>query len=327
MTGGVIFLWPLSASNIPGPPSFGLILFILNLRIMEKATRKKKLGGFPAVGVVISVTIALVVIGLFSLIIIYSNQLEKQVRRNINMQVYLRSNLTTNQRLQIENKLLTLPYITQEPGEKIRFVSREEAAKNFIAETGEDFTKFLGENPLRDAYLITIDPAYHTEEKMTVIKNEIQKMNGVFQVFYVSDLIEDVNANVTQIGVFLGVLILALLIAVALLINNTLRIALFSQRFLIRSMQLVGATNWFIQRPFLVRSVGYGFLGALLASLLLGFGTQYLQEWIPDLRLVHNNDDFLMLVAILFLVGITFTTLSTLFSIRKYLKMSLDELY
>jgi cell division transport system permease protein len=295
---------------------------------MEKVTRKKKLGGYPAIGVVISVTLALFVIGLFGLMIIYSQQLENQVRQNIRMQVYLRSNLTETQRLQIENKLLSLPYITHQAGaDRITFVSKDDAAKKFIAETGEDFTKFIGENPLRDAYLITIEPSYHTREQMEKIRTEIQKMNGVFQVFYVEGIIDAVNDNVTKIGLFLAGLIIVLLVTVALLINNTLRIALFSQRFLIRSMQLVGARSWFIQRPFLLRAAGYGLLGGLLASALLWLLSDYAQDKIADLKILHQQHQFTMLMGFLLITGIVLAVGSTLLSIQKYLKMSLDELY
>ena len=294
---------------------------------MEKVTRKKKLGGYPAVGVVISVTLALFVVGLFSMLILYSGELEKQVRQNIRMQVYLRSNLASNQRLQIENKLLSLPYISHQPGEQLTYISKDDAAKKFIAETGEDFTKFIGENPLRDAYLITIDPAYHTALQMDKIQLEIQKMSGVFQVFYVAGVIEAVNDNVTKIALFLGGLILVLLITVGLLINNTMRIALFSQRFLIRSMQLVGATKWFIQRPFLIRASGYGLLSGAVASALLWVLSAYAQERIPDIKLLHQQDQFLTLLGFLLFAGILLSVLSTLISIQKYLKMSLDELY
>jgi cell division transport system permease protein len=294
---------------------------------MEKATRKKKLGGYPAIGVVVSVMLALFVTGLFGLLMLYSKQLEQQVRQNIRMQVYLRSNLTSTQRLQVENKLLSLPYTSKEEKERITFVSRDEAAKKFIAETGEDFTKFIGENPLKDAYLITIDRSYHTKEQMEKISAEIQKMTGVFQVFYVEGVIETVNDNVTKIGLFLGGVMLVLLITVALLINNTLRIALFSQRFLIRSMQLVGATKWFIQKPFILRAAGYGALGGLLASLLLWILSDYAQQKIVDLKSIHQPDEFLKLILILIISGIILTVASTVMSIQKYLRMSLDELY
>ena len=135
---------------------------------MEKYTHKKKLGGYPATGVVISITMALFVVGLFGLLLIYSNQLERQVRQNIRMQVYLKSNISETQRLEIKNKLLALAYVSKEEN-GLTFVPREEAAKKFIAETGEDFTSFLGENPLRDAYLIGIDPAFHGKHFWIVV--------------------------------------------------------------------------------------------------------------------------------------------------------------
>src|SRR6476619_2940360 len=111
---------------------------------METVKRKKKLGGYPAIGVVVSVTLALFVVGLFGMLMIYSQQLEKQIRENIRMQVYLRPGLTKNQRLQIENKLGSQQF-TSKTKTSVTFVSKDEAAKKFIAETGEDFTKFIGE--------------------------------------------------------------------------------------------------------------------------------------------------------------------------------------
>ena len=180
---------------------------------------------------------------------------------------------------------------------------------------------------LRDAYLIGIDPAYHTDEKMDTIRTEIQKMNGVYQVFYVEGLIQSVNENVTKIALILAGLILILLITVVLLINNTLRIALFSQRFLIRSMQLVGARRWFIQRPFLVRAAGYGFLSGVVASVVIWAVSDYARRKIADLQVLHDKERFLMLLAILLVIGVLVAVLSTFFSIRKYLRMSLDELY
>ena len=293
---------------------------------MQKSARKKKLGGYPATGVVVSITLALFVVGIFGLLLIYSQQLEKQVRQNIRMQVYLKSNISETQRLEIRNKLLALDYVSKDDS-NVTFVSREEAAKKFIAETGEDFTSFLGENPLRDAYLIGIDRQYHTRTKMDSIKSEIQKMNGVHQVFYVEGLIEAVNENVTKIAVVLGGLILILLITVALLINSTLRIALFSQRFLIRSMQLVGAKRWFIQRPFLIRAAGYGLLSGIMASVIIWLVSDYAQQRIEDLRVLHDQEQFLKLVTILLIVGVLVAVLSTYFSIRRYLRMSLEELY
>jgi len=294
---------------------------------MEKVRNKKKLGGYPAIGVVVSITLSLLVIGIFGMLVIYSQELEQQVRQNIKVQVYLNSNLTETQRLQIENKLLSQEYVSKENGRGVEYVSRDEAAKKFIKETGEDFVSFIGENPLRDAYLVSIDRAYHSISEIERIKKEIQGMNGVFQVFYVEGLIESVNSNVTKIELILLGLISILLLTVVLLINNTLRIALFSQRFLIRSMQLVGARKWFILRPFLLRASGYGLLAGLIAAALLWGLSGYAQQKIEDLSILHNQTQFTMLMAVLLVLGTLIAMMSTLFSIRRYLRMSLDQLY
>lgn len=294
---------------------------------MEKIARKKKLGGYPAVGVVISITLALFVIGLFGILVIYSKQLEKLVRENVRMQVYLKSNITETQRLQIENKLLSMDFVNKKDGRGILFISKEDAAEKFIRETGEDFKEFIGENPLKDAFLVNIDPDFHSRAEMEMIKTEIQKMNGVFEVYYVEGLIESINQNVTKIALILLGLVAILLLTVVLLINNTLRLALFSQRFLIRSMQLVGAKSWFIQKPFLFRSTAYGFLGGVIASGILWGLVNYANTKIEDLSLLQNKDYFILLLLVLLILGVLVAVLSTFFSMNKYLKMSLDELY
>ncbi len=296
---------------------------------MQKVNTRKKLGSYPSIGVVISITLALFVTGLFGTLIIYSQELERVVRENIRVQVYLKNSLTETQRIQVEKKLESLPYVNKTLTNEapIRFISKEDAAKQFIAETGEDFTKFLGENPLHNAYLISIDPAYHSKANLDKITQEIEKMNGVFQVFYVEGLIESVNKNVTRIGLILAAMVALLLITVVLLINNTLRLALFSQRFLIRSMQLVGARKWFIQRPFLLRAFVYGILSGILASVFIWALINYANRNIEDLIVLLNKERMLSLMGSLLIIGVIVAVTSTFFSIRKYLKMSLDELY
>lgn len=297
------------------------------LEIM-KYTSRKKLGSYPTIGVIVSITLALFVIGLFGLLILYSIQLERVVRENVKMQVYLHSNLTETQRLQIENKILSMNFVNKGGVSKgIEFVSKEEAAKKFIGETGEDFTKFIGDNPLKDAYLISIDPSYHTKTEIEKIKKEIEQIKGVFQASYVEGLIESINQNIKKIGLVLLGLVSLLLLTVILLINNTMRIALFSQRFLIRSMQLVGAKQWFIQRPFLLRAAGLGLLGALLSIASLFSVIRYAQSEIEDLVLLHNQGQFLLLAGAMISLGLIITVFSSYFSIRKYLRLSLDELF
>jgi cell division transport system permease protein len=288
---------------------------------------RKKLGNFPSVGDVTSITFALFLTGLFGLITIYSQELERIVRENIELQIYLKHNLTETQRTQIEKKIEQLPYVNKDVTKPLTFISKEQAAKDFIKKTGEDFIEFLGENPLHDAYVLKVHPNYHSSQSLDSISTELKKMNGIFQVEYVPDLIDKINKNSGQIRLVLIGIILFLLIVVVALINSTLRLALFSQRFLIRSMQLVGARKWFIQRPFLVRAAFYGILAGMLAASAIWLGTNYANRYIEDLHLIQNKDKMIVLSISLILVGMIVAVTSSYFAIRKYLKMSLDELY
>lgn len=292
---------------------------------MNKPAHKKKLGGYPALGVITSITLALFVLGLFGNLAIYSNQFGKIVRDNLNIKVFLKSTLTETQRNQLERTIGSKKFVA--PGEKsITFISKDEAEKDLIKQIG-DYKEILGENPLKDAFIVKIDPTFQDTTNLKKIKGELESINGVLEATYEKHLFDEVNKNFTNISIGLLILAVLLMSVTFLLVNSTLRIALFSQRFLIRSMQLVGAKKWFIQRPFLIRAVGYGLLsGAIASALLWGFST-YAQEKIIDLKLLHNQDDFLKLLMVLTFLGIIVAAVSTFFSIHKYLKMSLDELY
>jgi len=292
---------------------------------MQRTTSRKKFGNYPFAGVVLSITLALLVAGLLGTLILYASEFEKVVRDQVRIQVYLKNGLTESQRMQLEKRIESLPYLNKSV--PIQFISKEEAARNFIEQTGEDFTRFLGENPLHDAFLISILPEYHTPEKLEAIQAELKNLNGVFQVYYLQELVEAINNNATRIGLLLTGILAVLLLAVVMLINNTIRLALFSQRFLIRSMQLVGATGGFIRRPFLLRAILYGLSGGCLASVALYSLNRYGQRVVPELSMLHDQEKQLLLFGILALAGMTLAFLSTFFAIRKYLNMSLDELY
>lgn len=290
--------------------------------------RKKKLGSYPYISVVLSIALALFVIGVFGLLLIYSKELERVVRENVKIQVYLKNHINEAQHLQIQKNLSSRYFISKKnPQAAIQFVSKEDAAKQFIKDTGEDFQKFLGENPLRDAFLITVDPAYHDKASMNKIKGEVEKISGVFQVYYVENVIDSINKNVTKIGLVLAGIASLLLLTVVLLINNTLRLALFSQRFLIRSMQLVGAKRWFIQQPFLLRASLHGLIAGMIASGLLVLLISFANKRIEDLNLIQNSNRITLLLSILIVMGILVAVTSTYRAVRKYLRLSLDELY
>lgn len=294
----------------------------------EFKVKKKKVGSYPFFSVVFSITLALFVIGIFGILVIYSQELARIVKENVKIHVYLKNQLAEEDIKAIEKQLASSNFILKDPaGKSLLFISKEEAAKQFIADTGEDFQKFLGENPLRDAYLVTLDPSFHDKKTLIEIKTKVEKVNGVFQVYYVESLIESINKNIAKIGLVLLGLASVLLVVVVLLINNTLRLALFSQRFLIRSMQLVGATRSFIQGPFILRAALYGTTAGLLADGMLWGIIQYGDRKIEELHLVENQQRVLLLLASLLALGIFVAVISTWRSVQKYLRLSLDELY
>ncbi len=290
--------------------------------------KKKKLGSYPYVSVVFSITLALFVIGLFGLLILHAASLNRVIRENVSMQVFLNQTISENDKIQIQKTLASRDYVAVvENQAQISFISREEAAEEFIKDTGEDFTQFLGENPLRDAYVININTDFQDSEALNKVKLDIERMNGVFEVTYAENLVRSINENLAKVSLVLLGFASLLIIIVAILINNTIRLALFSQRFLIRSMQLVGATAAFIQGPFLRRSFMHGVMGGILASFLLLFVLQYMNQQIEGIEQLQNPMYIFTMMGLLLLLGGVMGFLSTYRAIKKYLRMSLNELY
>ena len=293
-----------------------------------KTRRKKHLGSYPFINVVLSITLALFVIGLFGLLILHTNKLTEIIKENIEIQVYLKKNVSESEKAKVEKAIYDRPYtLKKDDRALVQFISKEEAAEDFIEATGEDFTNFLGENPLHDAFLVKIDPQYQETEQLTTIKTELESMNGVFEVVYVDTLIQSINENLTRISLFLLGFAILLIMAVVLLINNTIKLALFSQRFLIRSMQLVGATRGFIKRPFIVRSMWHGIIAGMLSAVILYVLLRYSYQWVEGLSLLTEPDKLYILLGSLLIIGALIGVLSTLRAVNKYLNMSLDELY
>lgn len=293
-----------------------------------KYKKKKKLGSFPYVSVIFSITLALFVIGLFGLLILHSNKLKDTIRENITIQIYLDKFVTENDKIRI-NKLLTQKKYIAKDGDKslVEYISKETAAKIFIESSGEDFIEFLGDNPLRDAFTIKIDPAYQQSDSLKTIEIELSKVDSVFEVVYVQNLVQSINKNITKISLILVGFTIILIITIVILINNTIKLALFSQRFLIRSMQLVGAKASFIISPFVRRAGMQGLLSGLIASMTLFALLTYANSVIEELKQLQSINELLILFAFIVCLGMVIGMISTYKAVKKYLKMSLDELY
>jgi cell division transport system permease protein len=294
----------------------------------NKQRRKKRLGSYPYFTVVFSLTMALFVIGLGGLIIMQANKLTHTIRDNIEIQIYLDKYITEEETATVTRSLRAKPYLdVQDTQPQMRLIAKDEAAQKFIQATGEDFITFLGENPLRDAVVIKIKPEFYQAKRMQLIKDDIEKIPGVFEATYVENLVDEINKNLLKITFVLLVFAGVLLLTIVILINNTIKLAMFSQRFLIRSMQLVGATAFFIQKPFLLRSMLQGFISGLLASSLLLSLLYYANTQIEGLIILQEKEKIYMLFIALCILGPIISLISSYRSVNKYLQLSLDELY
>lgn len=295
--------------------------------VKSRKIRKKTLGSYPFLSVLFSISMALFVLGLFAMLLLHAKRLQHIIQENLEVQVFLDRDLSEPNRIKINRTLAAKPY-TAEKGTKapLRYISKEEAANDFLDNPEEEIA-LLGDNPLRDSFVMKLKPEYYQTDSLKTIKADIQKISGVYEVTYVQSLIEQVNENLAKIGLVLLGFATLLLLVVVVLINNTIKLALFSQRFLIRSMQLVGATGRFIRKPFLVRAFMHGMIAGLIASLLLYALLQWAYTRVEDLQLLADWENALLVFIALVVAGGLVGWFSTWRAMNKYLRMSLDELY
>ena len=293
----------------------------------RKKIAKKTFGNFPFISVIFSVTLSLLLLGLFSFFLLSSFNVKNYLESNTEINIYLNKKISPSQIEQIKRTLYTKEYSLTNTESTLNYVSSEEAAKTFQSEIGEDFINFLGNNPLRDLVILKINSDYFDFEKLSIIESDILKIPGVYQVEYSKELIDNINKNVANISfVFIGLFLVLLIISV-ILINNTLRIALFSQRFLIRSMQLVGATANYILRPFIFRGMVYGLIAGIISSALLYVIIEIADRRISNLELVISLEQLGVIFISLIFTGIIMVISSTYSAVSKYLNSTLDELY
>ena len=293
----------------------------------RKKIAKKTFGNFPFISVIFSVTLSLLLLGLFSFFLLSSFNVKNYLESNTEINIYLNKKISPSQIEQIKRTLYTKEYSLTNTESTLNYVSSDEAAKNFQSEIGEDFVDFLGNNPLRDLIILKINSDYFNLERLNIIESDILKIPGVYQVEYSKELIDNINKNVANISfVFIGLFLILLIISV-ILINNTLRIALFSQRFLIRSMQLVGATANYILRPFILRGMMYGLIAGIISSGMLYVIIEVADRRISNLELVISLEQLGVIFISLIFTGIIMVILSTYSAVSKYLNSTLDELY
>lgn len=288
--------------------------------------RKLKIGYSPSLTLTLSIALALTLVGIFLVVLFQAASFSDYLKRNLRLQVYLDRNMTEDQIAAVKGKIQQMGVVSPEAN-SLQFISKEQSAKEFIAETGEDFFQFLGENPLRDRYEVSLKPDLVSVAGMDSVSQKIGRIDGVFEVKYVKNLVSTVTQNLSRFLFVLGLLSALLISTAVLIINNTIRLALHSQRLLIRSMQLVGADPWFIQRPFVIKSILQGIYAALISGAILVALYQWLYTSVPEFQAIYSPSTLAIIIFALACVGAIIGGLSSLFSVRRLLRLSLDQLY
>ena len=286
----------------------------------EKAHRKQLVSS--QVSAVMSTSLVLFMLGLLGLIMLYANTMSNYVKENLGFTVYLKDDAKEVDIVQFQKYLDASDFV-----KSTKYVSKDEAADFMREELGEDFIGFMGFNPLKRSVDVRIKGEHATEDGILKIESELLENQMIFEIDYPRDLIRIINSNVKKAG-FVILIFCGLLSFIALaLINNNIRLAVYSKRFIINSMKLVGATQGFIRRPFVIQGIVRGLLGALVANLLL-LGIVYLvSSNVPELYRLQDMNITLTLLGIVVLLGVVISGLSTTFAVRKYLRLSADELY
>jgi cell division transport system permease protein len=271
---------------------------------------------------IIGVALVLFLLGTLGLIVIHANKLSEFFKESIEIQVILRDNVKEDQAIALRDSIASRPYV-----KSIEYVSKEMAADRFKKEFGEDFITLLQYNPLYASINIRGNAPYVNPDSLRIIEANLSQQSIVREISYQRGLVSKLNENVRKIGlVILGICVLLALVVIVL-IDNTIRLAMFSNRFLIKTMQMVGATRWFIAKPFDLRSIINGAISALMAIAGLIGIVYFADQLLPELA--GMRDYFMMAVLFIgmIIIGIFISLVSTHRSVMKYLRLKLDDLY
>jgi cell division transport system permease protein len=274
------------------------------------------------ISTVFGIAMVLLMIGLLGLILVHANNLSRYVKENIVLNIFMDDSAHETDVLQLQKQLDTNPMVKQ-----TQYVSKELAARNLQKDLGEDFVKFLGYNPLSQSLDIYLKADYANNAGIEKFKSQLLKNKLVKEVKYQQSLVDQMNQNITSISLIILAFAGVFVILSVALINNTIRLAIYSQRFLIKSMQLVGATKGFIRKPFLLYGIWHGLLGALIAIVIL-IGTIYLaNKQIPDLVILQSPTEFGMVFLGIIILGIFISAFSTFLAVNKFLRLKIYDLY
>ncbi|MEZ4739813.1 MAG: permease-like cell division protein FtsX [Flavobacteriales bacterium] len=274
------------------------------------------------VSTVIGIALVLFMLGVLGFLVLNAQALERYFKENVRVELFLKRDLKEVDVMQFRKELDTEAYTNE-----TRYVTADEAAEQLKQDLGEDFLGVLGSNPLLPSVELRLKADYAKADSLKWIAEHLQRDPRVHEVAYNAAVVENIDANVGRLGLMvLGFTVLLLIIAIAL-INNTIRLAIYSKRFLIRTMHLVGATQWFIKKPFLGQSLWQGIVGSVLAIGLLVALLQGIKRYMPDLLAFTDMTTLAMLFGGVVVLGSLISLISTWFAVRRYLRMNSEDLH
>ncbi len=270
----------------------------------------------------ISITLVLVLLGVTLLVLFMGNGLSKQVKENMSFNVMLSAGVSDAQINNIRQRIDAQPFVRSS-----RFISKEEAKAQLIKELGDDPEELLGYNPALDCIEIFLHSEYANSDSIEVINKVIRQESTVSDLLYQQEAIDLINNNLSKVMTVLVALALVLLFISFTLIRNTIRLSVYSKRFIIHTMKLVGATGSFIRKPFVVHNIYTGIIAGILAdAMILGMISYFNREY-TTLQPIITTTDLAIVFTVVILMGVVISSLATAFAVNRYVKMQSDQLY
>lgn len=289
-------------------------------RAYEKHQKRRLISSYFSV--VLSISLVLFLLGLLGLLVLNTKKVADFFKEQVAMTVYLKDQANEVEVNQLKQSLALAEYTKE-----ANYVSKEDAAKEHSQVIGEDFMEFLGYNPLQNSIDVYLLAEFVSPERLEEITAEIAEKSFVEEVTYDKPLIELLHENVSKISFWILVVSGAFLIISILLINSSIRLSVYSKRFVIKTMQMVGATKRFIRKPFIWKNIQLGFIGSILAAIALGFVLYYLDQAFPELRILEQQALLAGLFIGIFLMGIFISWASTYFATQRFLNLKTDDLF
>jgi cell division transport system permease protein len=272
--------------------------------------------------VIISLSLVLFMLGTLGLLIVNASKLSTHFKENVGFQIYLKDITTSAQTDMLIQELNESVY-----AKTVNLINKEKAAEKLKADLGEDFVAFLGNNPLLNSIDIKLNADYANSDTLSIIEKNLLLKPFVKEVVYQKVLIDKLNKNTKAIAFFIFIFSGALLIVALALINNTIRLSIYSQRFLIRTMYLVGATRAFISKPFIFKGLRQGIIAGIIAGFLLAGFLVVCTRFIPNLIEIQDENVLIILFSGIILIGIIISSFSAFLSVSRYLRLKTSDLH